>query len=246
MSKSASLLDRTYVATPCTADWGRMEGDERKRFCGQCNLHVYNVSAMSRGEAEALIARTEGRLCLRLYRRADGTAITRDCPVGLRAVRRHVSRAAGAAFAAVLSFLSVPVAARAHVSQGQAATAQLKIERTQSTSADSLLKLEGTVFDTHGALIVGARVTLVRDGEEGERALVTNEAGAFSFGSLGPGSYTLVVSSPGFVTFTKKSLPVTPGEDVSLGATLEVGAVGEVITVTQGDVAAPAPPPASD
>ena len=55
MSKSKSLLDRTCVATPCTADWERMEGDEKKRFCGQCNLHVYNVSAMSRGEAEALI-----------------------------------------------------------------------------------------------------------------------------------------------------------------------------------------------
>jgi hypothetical protein len=183
---------------------------------------------------------------MRLYRRADGTVITRDCPVGLRAVRRRVSRAAGAAFAAVLSFLSVPVSSRAHVSQGQAATGRLKIERTLSTSADSLLKLEGTVFDINGAVIVGARVTLVTEGVEGERAAVTNDEGVFSFGSLGPGSYTLAVSSPGFVTFTKKRLPVTPGEDVSLGVTLEVGTVGEVINVTQGDVAAPATPPAFD
>src|SRR5687768_8336611 len=177
MPKPLSLLDRTYVATPCTADWGRMEGDEKKRFCGRCNLHVYNVSALSRGEAEALIAGAEGRLCMRLYRRADGTVLTRDCPVGLRAVRRRVARAAGAAFAAVLSFLSVPLAARGHASQGQAFTARqkLRIERTRSTAADSLLNIEGTVYDAQGAVIVGARVTLVTDGKEGERAEVTND-----------------------------------------------------------------------
>lgn len=243
MSKSTSLLDRTYVATPCTADWERMEGDERKRFCGQCNLHVYNVSAMSRGEAEALVARTEGRLCMRLYRRADGTVLTRDCPVGLRAVRRRVSRAAGAAFAAVLSFLSVPLAARAHVSQGQAVTTQLKVERTKSKSADSLLKIKGTVFDPLDALILGARVTLVRDGEkEGERASVTNDDGVFSFDSLKPGTYTLVVTSPGFVTFTKKDLLLKSGEDLSLGVTLGIGAATQGITVVQGDVAAPSSP----
>jgi hypothetical protein len=237
MSKSASLLDRAYVATPCTADWERMEGDEKKRFCGQCSLHVYNVSAMSRGEAEAVIARTEGRLCMRLYRRADGTVITRDCPVGLRAVRRRVARATGAAFAAVLSFLSVPIASRAHVSQGQAVTQRLKIERSESKSADSLLKLRGTVYDIHGAVIANARVKIVRDGEKGECLVEGNDEGVFSFDSLRPGSYTLSVSSPGFVTFTEKKLLLNPGEDVTVGVTLHVGTAGEVITVTVGDIA---------
>ena len=235
MSKSESLLDRTYVATPCTADWERMEGDEKKRFCGQCSLHVYNVSAMSRGEAEALIARTEGRLCMRLYRRADGTAITRDCPVGLRAVRRRVSRAAGAAFAAVLSFFSVPIAARAHVSQGQATTGRIKVERTESKSADSLLKLRGTVYDIHGAVIVGARVKLVRDGDKGECVEATNDEGVFSFDALRPGSYALSISSSGFSTFTEKKLVLKSGEDVSVGVTLQVST--PVITVTVGDIA---------
>ena len=237
MSKPASLLDRTYVATPCTADWGRMEGDEKKRFCGQCSLHVYDVSAMSRGEAEALIARTEGRLCMRLYRRADGTVITRDCPVGLRAVRRRVSRAAGAAFAAVLSFLSVPLAARASVSQGRAVTGRIKIERTQSKSADSLLRLSGTVFDINGAVVVNARVKLVRDGEKVECLVDSNDEGVFSFDSLRPGSYTLSISSPGFVIFTEKKLVLKPGEDVSVGVTLEVLPGTQGITVTVGDIA---------
>ncbi len=243
MSKSTSLLDKTYVATPCTADWERMEGDAKKRFCGQCSLYFYNVSALSRGEAEALIARAEGRLCMRLYRRADGTVITRDCPVGLRAVRRRVARAAGATFAAVLSFLSVPLAALAHVSQGQAVTSQtkFKVKRSPSKSADSLLKLEGTVYDIFDAVVSGASVTLVREGEEVKRERDTSDEGVFSFGSLRPGSYTLVISSPGFSTFTKNLL-IEPGEDVSVGVTLEVLPGTSGVVVTQGDVVPAAKP----
>lgn len=43
---------------------------------------------MTREEAHQLIAQREGRVCVRLYRRADGTVITADCPIG----RRHATR----------------------------------------------------------------------------------------------------------------------------------------------------------
>lgn len=76
------------VASPCNADWEVMQGDERMRFCSQCRLHVYNLSAMSRPEAETLVRQKEGRLCVRFYRRSDGTMLTEDCPVGLQLVRR--------------------------------------------------------------------------------------------------------------------------------------------------------------
>jgi hypothetical protein len=82
-----------------------MVGDERVRFCGQCNLNVYNLSAMTKVDAERLISRAEGKLCVRYYRRADGTILTSNCPVGLRALKRRLSRIAGASAAAVLSFL---------------------------------------------------------------------------------------------------------------------------------------------
>lgn len=67
-----------------------MEGDERVRFCKQCQLNVYNLSEMSRAAAEQLIRNKEDKLCARLYQRADGTMITRDCPVGIRLARRAV------------------------------------------------------------------------------------------------------------------------------------------------------------
>ena len=31
-----------------------------------------------------MVQATQGRLCVRFYRRADGTVLTQDCPVGLR------------------------------------------------------------------------------------------------------------------------------------------------------------------
>src|SRR5262249_4552219 len=50
-----------------------------------------NLSGMSRRQAEDLLAGQEGRLCVHLYRRADGTVLTTDCPVGLAAVRRRMA-----------------------------------------------------------------------------------------------------------------------------------------------------------
>jgi len=106
MAKYTNPLDGVKVAAPCPADWGKMVGDERVRYCNQCELHVYNLSGMTRREAEALVTSAEGRLCVRFYRRADGTILTRNCPVGLRAIRRKVSRVAGAALSAVLGFFA--------------------------------------------------------------------------------------------------------------------------------------------
>lgn len=81
-----------------------MVGGERVRFCPRCELNVYNLSGMSKVEAEALLVNREGRLCVRYFRRADGSILTKNCPVGLRALRRKAARAAGAFLSAVLSF----------------------------------------------------------------------------------------------------------------------------------------------
>lgn len=99
-------LDKVRVAAPCNADWDAMIGNYRSRFCGQCNLNVYNLSSMTRSEAESLIARSEGRLCVRFYRRADGSILTENCPVGLRALRRRLSSVSKAIASAVLSFFA--------------------------------------------------------------------------------------------------------------------------------------------
>src|ERR1700694_4305176 len=106
MARFRNTLDHVRIAAPCNADWDRMLGDERVRFCGQCTLHVYNLSGMTRSEAESLIARTEGRLCVRFYRRSDGSVITKDCPVGLRAIRHRISYIAKAVTSMVLGLFA--------------------------------------------------------------------------------------------------------------------------------------------
>ncbi|AUX46417.1 uncharacterized protein SOCE26_079230 [Sorangium cellulosum] len=108
--RALPLLDNVRVASPCTADWEEMAGDDRVRFCGHCQKHVYNLSEMPRDEAEQFIRKAAGEACIRLYRRADGTVITADCPVGAR-----VRRARGLALAAVGSGALVAGAAFAGV-----------------------------------------------------------------------------------------------------------------------------------
>ena len=81
-------LANIRVASPCRADWDKMEGDDRARFCQTCAKNVYNLSSMSKAEAENLIREKEGNLCVRFYQREDGTILTSNCPVGLKIVRR--------------------------------------------------------------------------------------------------------------------------------------------------------------
>jgi hypothetical protein len=81
-------LTNLRIAKPCTADWGAMKGDERVRQCELCQLNVYNITAMTRDEAVELIQKTEGRLCIRFYQRKDGTVLTANCPVGVRAAAK--------------------------------------------------------------------------------------------------------------------------------------------------------------
>jgi hypothetical protein len=90
------VLDNLRVASPCTADWNQMTGDERSRHCGDCKKDVYNLSGMTRDEAEVLLIERAGNLCARYYQRHDGTILFDDCPVGARHRRRRRWIAVGA------------------------------------------------------------------------------------------------------------------------------------------------------
>lgn len=100
MARTVSLIQQARIATPCEMKWQDMTGDDRVRYCSACKLNVFDFAAMSEDEANELLRSTEGRVCGRLWRRRDGTVITRDCPVGLRAVRRKMIGAAASIAAA--------------------------------------------------------------------------------------------------------------------------------------------------
>jgi hypothetical protein len=96
MEKFTNPLDNIKVASPCPANWNEMIGDARRRHCAECKLNVYDLSEMTRTEAENFIINAEGRVCVKFYRRADGTVLTKDCPVGWQAFRNKTSRLAKA------------------------------------------------------------------------------------------------------------------------------------------------------
>ena len=128
-SKTAmALLERTVVASPCSESWEGMSGDDRARFCARCGKNVFNLSAMARDEAERFLVENTGA-CLRLYRRADGTVLTSDCPIGGRQKRRlavlrnltaiALGVAAGTAVAAGAKAILAPTS-EVHIAEGTA------------------------------------------------------------------------------------------------------------------------------
>lgn len=104
MAKFDNPLNNVKIASPCSQDWNAMIGDNRKRYCGECKLNVFNLSGMSRAEAENLVMNAEGRLCVRFYKRADGSVITEDCPVGWARVKARTKVYATAVASLTFSF----------------------------------------------------------------------------------------------------------------------------------------------
>ena len=90
------ILDNIGIASPCRVDWATMTGDDRVRACSACDKDVYNLSSLTRDEAQALIIEKNGQLCVRYYQRTDGTILLADCTVGKAAARRRKWIAAGA------------------------------------------------------------------------------------------------------------------------------------------------------
>jgi len=107
--RTLPMLDSLRIAAPCSARWEDMVGDDRSRHCGHCDQHVFNLSAMTREEAELTMLEKTGDVCVRLFQRADGTVLTTDCPVGARRRRLRLVGAVaigGGLMAAGLAALS--------------------------------------------------------------------------------------------------------------------------------------------
>ena len=100
-------VDELRIASPCTADWAGMLGDDYARHCGECKRNVYDLSMLTRAEANELIREKEGKLCARYYQRRDGTILTANCPVGLRKVWKHYLRTRAKFVAAAIAVWAV-------------------------------------------------------------------------------------------------------------------------------------------
>ncbi len=231
MLKKRESIDRLRIAAPCPMNWEEMHGDARARFCEQCNLHVYNISELTTREVKTLITKTEGRICGRLYRRADGTVLTKDCPVGLKAIRRRVSRMAGATITAVLSFC-FGVLGQSRVQEDKVCEngERVRISRQVKTSEQQdIAPLTGVVKDPNGAVVVGVAVELVNMSTQKKFLATTNDEGVFNFPALETGSYKIEVVASGFMPLNFDGLDFQTGETVNLDIMLQVRIDGTVI-----------------
>jgi hypothetical protein len=189
-------LNDLRIASPCNVPWANMIGTDRVRHCGQCSLNVYDISQLSSREALDLVIGTEGRLCLRLHRRLDGTVITRDCPVGLRALRRRVTRRAGAVLTALLSFSAALFA------QGQPddkrSCPNLKVIKIEGPQVpDQKSSVTGVLRTDEGSVSKGTPVNLINTLTKEICSTVTDENGKFQFLNLKSGAYTLAIDGLG-------------------------------------------------
>src|SRR6516162_4921030 len=78
------LINGIRITSPCPASWGQMVGDDRVRHCSICKQRVFDLSTMTAAEVASFLGAHDEDVCVRLYRRHDGTVMTRDCPKGVR------------------------------------------------------------------------------------------------------------------------------------------------------------------
>lgn len=102
---SGIQLPNLRLGFACKERWEDMVGDDRVRACNGCDRPVFNLSEMTREDAEAVLATRGLTPCVRFYRRPDGTVMTNDCPTGERRTQRRLavmasSLAAGATLTA--------------------------------------------------------------------------------------------------------------------------------------------------
>ena len=243
MSEPFRSLNTIEIASPCEADWDSMSGNHQVRFCEHCNLHVRNISTMTRQEAMRLVSRSRGRLCLRFVQGPHGSPVTGQVPEKLHRIGRRISRLAAGAFSATLG-LSAAAAQTQTASSPPPLSEIASIAKTTSPGDIGTI-IRGVVTDPNGALVGGAVLSLINPLTHVSYAYTTGNDGAYNFVVLEPGSYDLVAEAPTFARTERSGIVLRPNGTTTTDLTLELPQlIAEVevkqpilITSIQGGVA---------
>jgi len=92
--------------------------------------------------------------------------------------------------------------------------------------------LQGTVKDSSGAVVVGARVEVTGTTLVGSKSVDTDSAGYYRFANLPPGTYTMNVTAKNFKNVRREGLDLAVGHLPSVDITLEVGSMSETVEVS--------------
>jgi len=92
------------IERPCQADWNRMRGDDRRRFCEHCQKYVYNISAMTLTERESFASPAKMGECIFYCQHADGKIADLSFVAALRRWFPFLRLACWSALIAMLPF----------------------------------------------------------------------------------------------------------------------------------------------
>ncbi len=92
--------------------------------------------------------------------------------------------------------------------------------------------ISGTVQDTSGAVVAGARVSLLNEDVNLTLETNTNGSGGYSFSPVRTGHYSISVTAPGFSKTTQQNLTVAVAQNIQVNVQLKAGAATETVEVT--------------
>ena len=101
------------------------------------------------------------------------------------------------------------------------------------TAQQTLGGITGTVSDKTGSVLPETAITIVEDQTQLTRSQQTNANGSYDFVNLPIGTYTLTFTHAGFETQKIPSILVQANRTVTVNATLQIGQVGQVVTVEE-------------
>jgi hypothetical protein len=93
-------------------------------------------------------------------------------------------------------------------------------------------RIVGRIADPTGAVLAGAKITLVNDATGISRDALANESGDYSFVEVVPGTYTVTFELTGFKKNIQKAITVDVNQVVTLNSTLQIGGSQETVEVT--------------
>ena len=231
MSAKKRKLDQLQVVSPCSTDWDRMSGDEKKRFCSECDKFVYDFSQMTRRQVEAIVSIHRGRMCARITRRPDGSLLTMETPPAHPVIARRASPVVNVTLAAILGLNAPANALNVDVSAARLITradADGKGAETPYGGGEALVG--GTVIDLKGAVIPSAVVKLISDAGA-ELETKTSSEGEFTFARVPYGAYIMLIEAQGFYTHVNSNVIVDTPYDTRFEVTMNVE---RVITMVGG------------
>src|SRR5438552_4952911 len=92
-------------------------------------------------------------------------------------------------------------------------------------------RIEGKVTDPKGAIVLGAAVTVTDPATNKTFTAKTDKQGRYKIEGLPAGTYSLVVSAPGFSDARRDSVKVEEGAAATIDVPLEIAPVEAAVTV---------------